>query len=176
MKKCCSILACLACIAWAAGAEDSRAVQRETWPVNGWPAAAPEEVGLSAEGLARIEPYIRERMPRTTSILVIRGGAIAYEKYYTGTAETLRIVLSATKSVVSLLVGIAIDRGEMPGPATRLIDAVGWLDRTLVRKEAGEIELRHLLTMTSGISRHGFCDRAVGDRGGARYPAAKQAG
>ncbi len=126
--------------------------QADYWPTEGWKTAAPGEQGVSAERLEQIDPYVRQRMPRTTSLVVIRGGFVVFEKYWEGDEETLRVTLSATKSVMSILVGIAVGRGEMPGPETKLVDALGWLDRARLRGDVGTIEIRHLLTHTSGLA------------------------
>ena len=56
--------------------------------------------------------------PRTTSVLVMRGPAIDYERYFAdATAETLHDTRSATKSLTALAVGIALDRRALPGLA-----------------------------------------------------------
>jgi len=58
--------------------------------------------------------------PKITSVLVMRGDAIAYEQYFNGaTAATLHNTRSATKSLTALAVGIAIDRHALPGSTCR---------------------------------------------------------
>ncbi len=50
--------------------------------------------------------------PETTSVLVLRGGAISYEDYFNeGGPETLNNTRSATKSVTALAIGAAIGDG-----------------------------------------------------------------
>jgi CubicO group peptidase (beta-lactamase class C family) len=87
---------------------------------------------------------------RFRSLLVAKDGRLVLERYFGGTSSpTLFDVRSVTKSVVSLLTGIAIERGHLPGLDTPigsyLTDEVDLddLDRT--------ITIRHLLSMTSGI-------------------------
>lgn len=122
------------------------------WPTIAWTECAPEEQGMSSEVLRGIDSYIRERMPQTTSILLARGGAIVFEKYYEGTADTLRGVLSATKSIVSVLVGIGIEQGAIPTTDSRIFEVLTWLDKEKTARQASDIEMGHLLCMTSGIS------------------------
>ena len=57
-----------------------------------------------------------EKLPRLHSILVSRHGEILLEHYYRGTkATSYENVKSASKSVISALIGIAIDRHLLPG-------------------------------------------------------------
>ncbi|SFB15335.1 CubicO group peptidase, beta-lactamase class C family [Cohnella sp. OV330] len=61
-------------------------------------------------------------------------------------AERLHKVNSVTKSVLSLLVGIALARGEFPSLGTPL---AGCLPR--ISASLGRIRLHHLLSMTAGM-------------------------
>ena len=52
------------------------------------------------------------KLPRLHSLLVSRNGVLVLEKYYNGVGPTrLANIKSASKAVMSALVGIAIDRG-----------------------------------------------------------------
>jgi CubicO group peptidase (beta-lactamase class C family) len=58
----------------------------------------------------------RGEVPDTKSVLVMRGGQILHESYFGGAdVETLHNTRSAGKSITALAVGIAIDRGLVPG-------------------------------------------------------------
>src|SRR4030095_13679959 len=74
---------------------------------------------------------------------------LAYEKYFDGDAATLRNTRSATKTIASLLVGIAIYRKKLPGVEERVLDYLP--GRTFQnpdpRKE--QITVEDLLTMSS---------------------------
>ena len=61
-----------------------------------------------------------------TSVLVSRGGQIVVEQYLDGDAATLRNTRSCTKTVASMLTGIAIERGLVPGVDTRSSSCSGW--------------------------------------------------
>ena len=54
------------------------------------------------------------------SILISRNGKLEYEHYFAGDADTLRNTRSATKTVTSMLVGIAIDQKRLGGVSTRI--------------------------------------------------------
>ncbi|HPF61042.1 MAG: serine hydrolase [Gemmatimonadetes bacterium] len=64
----------------------------------------------------------------------------------------LHTLQSVTKSITSILVGIAIDRGEITSIDTPIVT---WFDTTRIRNlddRKRRITLRHILTMTPGIA------------------------
>lgn len=76
--------------------------------------------GQGPDGLHSI---ISEKYPNTAGIVVIKDGQTAYEDYFNGAAKSSALhVASATKSVVSALVGIAIDMGCIKSEQQRLAD------------------------------------------------------
>ncbi len=85
-----------------------------------------------------------------TSVLVERGGELLYERYFAGRdADTLHDLRSASKSLTALLVGIAIDRGEIAGveaPVVSFFPGRRWAHPD-PRKAA--ITLEDFLTMSS---------------------------
>ena len=53
---------------------------------------------------------------KVTSVVVARNGSVVCEGYFNGAdAATLHNTRSATKTVAGMLVGIAIDKGLLPG-------------------------------------------------------------
>jgi CubicO group peptidase (beta-lactamase class C family) len=82
-----------------------------------WPAAAPESVELDPATLAAMTDLITGgELKKITSVLIARRGRLAHEAYFEGfDRDSLMNTRSASKSVTSLLVGIAIDRGFLPG-------------------------------------------------------------
>ena len=116
-----------------------------------WTVANPTEVGIDGDELF-VAGELAGRIDRMRSLLVVRDGRIAYERYYGGwTADTLADVRSVTKSVVSTLVGIAIEEGhieDLDQPITHFVRQ----PRFDVRPEHAGITVRHLLTMTGGFA------------------------
>ena len=103
-----------------------------------------------------------ERMSALTSLIVSRRDSVLVENYYRGLRPSQTInVKSVSKTLLSPLVGIAIRDGLLEGvdqPVAELLPdyyeilaARGALDP---RKEA--IELRHLLSMRTGIETASF--------------------
>ena len=86
--------------------------------------AAPGKGPASRRGSSEMEAAIRTgTFPKVTSVLIARGGNIVYEKYFDGSdASALRDTRSATKTITSLLVGIAIDQKRIPGVEARILD------------------------------------------------------
>jgi len=73
-----------------------------------------------------------------------------YERYFGGSSrETLHTSLSVAKSILSALVGIAIEEGLIEGVEDPVTDYLPELRRRDPRFE--RITLRHLLTMSSGM-------------------------
>jgi CubicO group peptidase (beta-lactamase class C family) len=86
----------------------------------------------------------------TAAFLVVQDGRLIYERYGEGTdAAELRTSFSVAKSIVSTLVGLAIEDGaigSLDDPVTAYVPELAERDP---RAEA--ITLRHLLTMSSGL-------------------------
>lgn len=82
------------------------------------------------------------------SAIVTMGDAIVAEKYF-GHPGGLTSVQSVTKSVTSLLIGILIDRGRIPSLDTPMST---WFPAWANDPAKAQVTLRHMVTMTSGMS------------------------
>src|SRR5271157_8056 len=88
---------------------------------DGWTVADPGSAGLDASALSRMEEAIASgQFKKITSVLIARHGKLAYEKYFDGDASTLRDTRSATKSITSMVTGIAIDQRALPSLDARV--------------------------------------------------------
>jgi len=122
------------------------------WPTEAWRVAAPEEQGMDAALLGQMLEAIGEQNLRIDSVLVVRNGYIVAEKYYPPyDQETMHGIYSVTKSVVSALIGIAIQEGYVKGVDDAVLDF--YPERTFENDDAlkRSITLEHLLTMSSGL-------------------------
>ena len=91
-----------------------------------WVRATPESVGLDENALFTAGE-IGSRIDRMRSLVVVREGRLAYDRYYHGwTVDTLADVRSVTKSVLATLVGIAVADGaiDRSGPRRGRHDGV----------------------------------------------------
>lgn len=85
----------------------------------------------------------------TVAFLVIRNDSIVYEEYRDSwTPYTLSNLFSATKSIVGLLVGIALDEGFIKS----LDDKVSVYLPEFREGRKSELTVRNLLTMSSGLN------------------------
>jgi CubicO group peptidase (beta-lactamase class C family) len=106
--------------------------------------------------------------PNVHAVLVARGGRLVFERYFSGAdeipgrlygsrvenvsfdADTLHNLKSASKSVASLAVGIAIDRGLIPSVNEPIFSFFPELS-DLRSPEKDRIQLMHALTMSMGL-------------------------
>ena len=102
------------------------------------------------EKIEHLEQSVREDYSNTTGILVRKDGKTVYERYFNGfAAENAGHVYSVTKSVFSILIGIAIDLGRIRSVDETVLsffpDYAVELEETAIQN----ITIRHLLTMTA---------------------------
>ncbi|MBW1842282.1 MAG: serine hydrolase, partial [Deltaproteobacteria bacterium] len=122
--------------------------QRSRWRGK-WLTASPSSQGLDPVLLKKTVSRIGQ-MKGVYSLIVVRDGYILVEKYFReGRQNKPHNLKSASKSVLSVLIGIAIEDGyiSLDQPITELLPKIKSFDDP--RK--GRITVRHLLTMTSGL-------------------------
>ena len=77
-------------------------------------------------------------LPRLHSLLVSRRGELVLERYFNGARATRAAnIKSVSKSIISALVGIAIDRGLMPGVETPIAPTSRSSRRTATAASSG---------------------------------------
>jgi CubicO group peptidase (beta-lactamase class C family) len=117
-----------------------------------WVVASAPSVGLATAPLEAMASAISAgEFQKITSVLVARQGQLVYEVYFNGFERTsLMNTRSATKTVTSMLIGIAIDQGLLSGVDTPILSF--FADKQAVqypdpRKE--QITVEDFLTMSS---------------------------
>ena len=122
------------------------------WPTAGWRTTSPEEQGMDSALLADMLDDIAANDRWVESVHVVRNGYLVLEAYrYPFGPDTRHIIHSCTKSIVSILVGIAIDKGYIAGVDERVLEV---LDRGETANPSAwkkRLEIEHLLTMTTGL-------------------------
>ncbi|MFC1975769.1 serine hydrolase domain-containing protein [Chloroflexota bacterium] len=122
------------------------------WPTEAWRVSAPEEQGMDAALLQQMLDAIDEQNLNIDSVVVVHNGYIVTEKYYSPYKQDSRHdMYSITKSVVSALIGIAIQAGYINSVDDLVLDF--FPERTFENDDAlkRSITLEHLLTMSSGL-------------------------
>ena len=132
---------------------------------DGWVTASPEAAGLDPASLAAMTAAIQDgEYGNIHAVVIERQGKLVYEQYFDGQDRSwgarlghvrfgrasLHDLRSVTKSVVSTLVGIAIERGDIPSVDTPLYHLLPDYAHLL---EGGKraITLRHVLAMSAGL-------------------------
>ena len=147
--------------------QDKQAARYQPPPAlgDGWSTASAESLGVDPNRLAALTEAIRA-WPElgVHAVLIERAGRLIYETYADGfderwgeplgrvsmSTESMHDLRSVTKSVVSALVGIALDEGAIKSldqPVVQWFPEYPALDTT----ERRRVTLRHLLAMTSGL-------------------------
>lgn len=122
------------------------------WPTHGWTQSTAELQGMNSALLQAGDAYVRSQCPTRYSLLVIRNGYLVWEQYYHGMSKDgYSDVMSVSKSVLSLLIGQALDSGTIENLDRKLADYFPeyFSSSTDARKRL--ITLRHMLTMTAGF-------------------------
>jgi CubicO group peptidase (beta-lactamase class C family) len=122
---------------------------------DGWSTASADSVDLDPAPLEAAANAIGSGTFRNVdSMLVVRHGRLVHEAYFNGfDREQPHDLRSATKSITSALVGIAIDQGLLAGVDEPVLPRLGGdagLRNPDPRKRS--ITLEHLLTMTPGLA------------------------
>src|SRR6266851_5507760 len=137
---------------------------------DGWPVASVNEDKLIDRGaLCRMTDRLAaSSYANVHAVLVVRGGKLVFERYFRGSdeipgriygrrvenvtfdADTLHNMKSVSKSVASLALGIAIDRGLIRSVNEPIFSFFPELS-DLRSPEKDQIQLSHALTMSMGL-------------------------
>ena len=98
-----------------------------------------------------VERIIRQEFGRLESFLIIKDQKLVLEEYFYGYDRTqLHHIHSCTKSIISLLLGISLERHKKLNVDEPVFNFFPQYD-TLITPEKEKITLKHVLTMTSGF-------------------------
>ena len=164
------------------------AAAQSKWPTTTWQSTTPAEVGLDSKALSDFEADIANgKYGYIDSILIIRHGKIALERYYkhdydkiygaearkpgplnshdsTGPYNyfnpwwhpyyrrgDLHSLQSVTKTITSVVIGVAIARKEFPSIDTPVLTFFDASKVAAIDDRKRRLTVRHLLTMTAGF-------------------------
>lgn len=119
----------------------------DVWPTENWSVSSLEEQSIDPVILAQgLENTADQRKP-TSSFLIVRHGVLLWEAYGDGYDQNSKhYSASMTKSVLSAVVGIAIDQGYIKSVEQSIAELIGDDDF----RDLHDVQLKHLLTMCSG--------------------------
>lgn len=125
-------------------------MQRNYWPTTDWQAAEPAALRMDSGKLAELEPAIKSEYGNINGIVIVKNGYITYERYYNGYGpDDPYHVASVTKSILSALIGIAIDSGYIKNADQKVLDFFPEYVPGAADPQKRDITIRHLLTMTA---------------------------
>ena len=93
---------------------------------------------------------IQQEYDNITGIVISRDGKPTYAHYFHGYNENDTIhIASVTKSILSILIGIAIDKGFIKGVTQKVLDFFPTYEIKRREKTIQQLTIKHLLTMTA---------------------------
>lgn len=106
----------------------------------------------SAQSVAAMEQAIQSgQYQKIGSVLVEQDGRMVYEHYFEGDAASLRDTRSATKSITSVLIGIAIEEHKIFSVSASLLHFFPRRRMQNPDPRKAKITLEDLLTMSSSL-------------------------
>jgi len=136
---------------------------------DGWIVSSAYAVGLNLDKITDMVNYLEEETNHQIhSILIVKDSKLVFEKYFKGYKfdisavqspedlieygiDTLHYLASVSKSITSLLLGIAIDHNTEIDVNEKLSHYYPEYSSILINEKAG-ITIGHLLTMSAGLS------------------------
>ena len=126
---------------------------RVSYPVNGWKEKKPERLGMDGEIIDSMLEDIDQSGLSIDGLVVVHKGVIVAEKYYHVYKEqTLHETYSVTKSVISTLIGIALQQGCIESIEDSVL---GYFPDMIFLDEDGQkdtLTIKDFLTMSSGLA------------------------
>jgi CubicO group peptidase (beta-lactamase class C family) len=121
---------------------------------DGWPVAAPPDKAVDSGPLGDlVDAVSRGDLPRTHSVVLAKSGFLVFEEYFYGFGPDItHDMRSASKSLASTLIGLAVDRELIGGPEDKALSFFpeyrsyrNWDPRK------ADISIQNLMTMSSGL-------------------------
>ncbi|MEQ9299786.1 MAG: serine hydrolase [Cyclobacteriaceae bacterium] len=120
---------------------------------DGWPTNNLRSLNIDTTNIYRLFEELQNQEHEIHSILVLKNSEMIIEEYFgENSANTQHDLRSATKSITSILMGIAIDKGiieSVDDPISKYVKGLAPKKNRDERK--AKITIRHLLTMSTGL-------------------------
>lgn len=138
-----------------AGPVEQLGADAETyWPAASWRTATPAEVAVDAGAIVDLVGRLRNgSLGAEHALVIVRKGYLIADEYLAGwTPDSVHTEQSVSKSVMSLITGIAIGRGDVRSvdqPLVELLGSYAPIANLDDRKRA--LTVRDVLTMRTGL-------------------------
>lgn len=121
---------------------------------DGWIIGSLEDVKINPEPLSKMIDSINAKsLVNTHSVLIAKENKLVFETYFDGfNANIPHDLRSASKSISSAIIGIAIDDGVIESVDERLYDFIPSEYQYTKDSLKSKIKLKHLLKMSSGLA------------------------
>ena len=120
---------------------------------DGWEISSLNKEGIDSEKIVLLmEAILNETYKNIHGVLIIKNGKLVFEEYFHGyDCEKPHQIRSATKSIGSVLTGIAIDNGFILNVDEKIYPYFrSYEPESKWNERSKNVKLKHLLTMTSG--------------------------
>ncbi len=105
---------------------------------------------MKQEQIARLENIISKDYSNMAGMTILKEGKSVYENYYNSYTKASRIhIFSVTKSIISILLGIALDKGYIDSIEQKVLEFYPQYTVKKGEKTIQNITIRDLLTMTA---------------------------
>ena len=171
-RRCALICASLAIVTFHVGCVKAGSLDNNAKPYqyavpeklnDGWEIASLSGVSLDTNLIKELFERVADNSYKNIhSVLLVKNGKLVVEGYFPGqdskgqhqafTRDTLHEMHSATKSVNSILIGIAIDQHLIRGVDEKISSFLPEYSDIFTNKEKDAIRLKDLLSMTAGLS------------------------
>ena len=120
---------------------------------DGWAVSSMSDAGVDPDRItAMMNEILADDLPNIHSVLLIKNGKLVLEEYFNGYSREIKpIIASVTKSITSILIGIALDKQMIGSIDQRVYEffpeykGTRWIDRQY------DITVEQVLTMAAGV-------------------------
>ena len=127
--------------------------QSPYWPGEDWRTSTPEEQGLDSALILQMFQEIQDESIDIHSVLLVRNGYLVTEAYVDPYTQNIKHpIFSVTKSVISILTGIAMHEGYIDSVDQKVLDFFPAIAKNVTDENLQNLTLKHLLTMSAGYN------------------------
>jgi CubicO group peptidase (beta-lactamase class C family) len=142
---------------WEPEVPETRNLQSTDTPKklnDGWKIGSLEDVQINPEPISKMIDSIKKKsLVNIHSVLISKDNKLVFETYFDGfNANIPHDLRSASKSISSAIIGIAVDDGVIGNVDENLYDFVPSEYQYTKDSLKSKIKLKHLLTMSSGLA------------------------